>query len=63
MDEIERLIDERPSTGMIADLVNLQVAARLAVAWWDMVRDDPTDVAASERLTQALDDLRKEVHR
>ena len=63
MSDIEKLIDERPSTGMIADLVNLQVAARLAVVWWDLVRENPTDVAASERLTQALDDLRKEVRR
>ena len=61
MDDIERLIDERPTTGAVADLVNLQVAARLAVVWWDLVRDDPFDVAASERLSQAMDDLRKAV--
>lgn len=63
MSDIEKLIDERPSTGMIADLVDLQVAARLAVVWWDMVRENPDDTFAAERLTQAMDDLRKEVRR
>ena len=63
MSDIEKLIDERPTTSMIADLVDLQVAARLAVVWWDLVRENPTDPVASERLTQALDDLRKEVRR
>ena len=63
MSDIEKLIDERPSTGMIADLVNLEVAARLAVVWWDLLRENPDDTFAAERLTQAMDDLRKEVRR
>lgn len=61
MSDIEKLIDERPSTGMIADLVNLQVAARLAVVWWDLVRDNPDDPVAAARFARALDDLREEV--
>lgn len=63
MPDIEKLIDERPSTGMISDLVNLQVAARWAVAWWDLLRENPDDTFAAERLSQAMDDLRKEVQR
>lgn len=63
MSDIEKLIDERPSTGMIADLVNLTVAARLAVVWWDLLRENPDDTFAAERLTQAMDDLRDEVRR
>lgn len=62
MTEIEKLINARPTTSMIADLVNLQVAARLALVWWDLVRENPDDTFAAERLTQAMDDLRKEVH-
>jgi len=61
MSDIEKLIDERPSTGMIADLVNLQVAARLAVVWWDLVRENPDDTFAAARFARALDDLRDEV--
>ena len=61
MSDIERLIDERPTTGAVADLVNLTVAARLAVVWWDLVRENPGDAAANERFTQAMDDLRKAV--
>ena len=63
MSDIEKLIDERPSTGMIADLVNLEVAARLVVVWWDLIRENPDDTFANERFTQAMDDLRKEVRR
>lgn len=63
MSDIEKFIDEHPSTGTIADLVDLQVAARLAVVWWDLVQENWDDTFAAERLTQAMDDLRKEVHR
>lgn len=63
MSDIEKLINERPTTSMIADLVDLQVAARLAVVWWDLVRENPDDTFASARFARALDDLRKEVQR